>query len=106
MLLPRADSRVELWRHARKLRVWREGSPMAMDMEVIAIPDIPILELCVSNCVGSRCGLRIAFFEDSHGVIWILGCRREGEFLTEQALDTLLGRMTIVKQRWNQLVIE
>ena len=66
---------------------------------VMTIPNVGIHELCISDRFGFHCGLRIAFFEDRNGALWIIGSRREDEPLTPRMLDILSGRKTIVERR-------
>jgi hypothetical protein len=86
-------------RHALKLRSWRSENQFALDVTVAAIPNVGIHELCVSDRFGFHCGLRVAFFEDRNGLLWIIGSRREDEPLTGQMLDALSGRKMIVERR-------
>jgi hypothetical protein len=100
MLLPRQGSRVVVIRHARKLRKWITGSPLALDLQVAEIPESVIRELCVGDSFGFGCGLRLAFFDHTlippDGQIWVIGSRREDEPLSEQMMETFNHRMTII----------
>jgi hypothetical protein len=103
MLLPRRDSRAVVVRHAMKLRSWRRGAICALDLDVAPIPQSEILELCVTDCFGFNCGLRLAFFEDilasPDGLVWIIGVRRFDEPLSEQMTETLSRRKRIIEER-------
>lgn len=103
MLLPRRDSHEVVLRHAMKLRSWRRGGICALDLDVATIPQSEILELCVTDCFGFNCGLRLAFFEDilapPDGQVWIIGIRRYDEPLSEQMTETLSRRKQIIEER-------
>jgi hypothetical protein len=103
MLLPRHGSRAIVIRHARKLQTWRRGSRLALDLEVADIQGSVIHELCVGDCFGFPCGLRLAFFEDTltppDGQIWLIGSRRDDEPLSERMIETLNHRMEIIEEK-------
>jgi hypothetical protein len=102
MLLPRRASRVIALRHAKKLERWQRGSGYALDLEVVGIPGSVIRELCIADCFGFHCGMRLAFFENTlaepDGRLWVIGLRREDEMLSQQIMDMLNHRMEIIEE--------
>ena len=102
MLVPHRASRAIVIRHAMKLQKWRKGNNFALDLEVADIPQSVIRELCVGDCFGFCCGIRLAFFEDTltepDGRLWVIGSRRADEPLSEQMMDTLNHRKEIIEQ--------
>lgn len=102
MLLPRRESQAIVLRHVRKLKSWIRGSDSAMDLEVADIPGSVLHELCLADCFGFRCGLRLAFFDDAlaspDGQLWWIGSRREDEPLSAQMIETLEQRKTIIEK--------
>ena len=102
MLLPRRESQAIVLRHARKLKGWTRGSHYAFDLEVADIPGSVLHELCLADCFGFRCGLRLAFFDDAlaspNGQVWWIGSRREDEPLSAQMIEALNHRKTIIEK--------
>lgn len=103
MLLPRRESRVVVLRHALKLQGWSRGGDHALDLEVSRIPGSVIRELLIEDCFGFRCGMRLAFFEDTlsepNGWLWVIGSRRDDEPLTELMMEMLTHRMEIIEEQ-------
>ena len=97
MLIPRVASREIVMRHARKLEAWESDSEYAMDVEVILELISGIHEMCLTDCFGFPCGLRLAFFEDTSipREIWIIGFRRENEALSQQTIEIFTQRKEI-----------
>lgn len=89
-------------RHARKLQNWRAGDNRALDLEVAKIPQSAVYELCIGDHFGFRCGIRLAFVEDTlsgpDGCLWVIGSRRDDEPLSELMIDTLNQRREIIEE--------
>ncbi len=99
-LLPRTESRLAVIRHAQKLKVWTRGSGQVLDLSVVPVAETGIFELCVTDCFGYACGLKLAFFEDvlfvPDGRIWIIGTRRDTEHLSDDFVKMLQVRKKLV----------
>lgn len=99
LLLPRPESGIALLRQAQKLRMWQPGTSLVLDATVTPVSGTGIHELCVTDRFGFHCGLRLAFFEDHKGRLWIIGGRRDDEPLTMRMVGGLLAREQIVRNR-------
>lgn len=86
-----------------KLKEWIRGSEYALDLEVAAIPQTAIRELCIADGFGFDCGMRLAFFEDTmsepDGQIWVVGSRRDDEPLSEHMLEMLNYRVELIEDQ-------
>jgi hypothetical protein len=103
LVMPRLVARVQLRRHAIKLRFWRQTDSRVADLNCFRIPGETLFVLGLEDGFGLADGFQIIFCEvpnpEPDGTICILAVIRADDPLTATTLEILRGRERIARER-------